>query len=161
MSFIDRYSYVILSIVLIGAGTFFAFVSTRGQLIGLITLLVGAALVIYWVLERRGALTPVNPTKRIRRGRTSERPVAVHFYHDFNVGSLVKRAFSRKAETLHKGHVDFIYIDAAHRDAAPVMEEFEAEVGDWILFDAAGNLVEKTGSVSVGKLEELIKRPVH
>jgi hypothetical protein len=162
MSFIDRYSYIIVSLVLLVAGGFFAYASpTRSMLYTLITLLLGAALLIYWVVARRGALTPVNPGKRIRRGRTSERPVVVHFYHDFSLGSLFNRMFTWKAERDCKGHADFIYIDAFHRDAATVMEELEAEVGDWLLFDAAGNFVEKADRISVGKIEALRQRPVH
>jgi hypothetical protein len=162
MSFIDRYSYIIVSLVLLVAGGFIAYASpTNTALYGLITFLVGAFLVLYWVIARRGALTPVNPGKRIRRGRSSERPVVVHFYHDYSLGSLFNRMFTWKAERDCKGHADFIYIDAAHRDAAPVLEELEAEVGAWVLFDAAGNFVEKVDRISVGKIEELRHRPVH
>lgn len=159
MSMIQRYSYLIISLALIILGAVFA-VIIPSQALGTATFLVGAALLIYWVAARRGARTPVNPGKRIRRARTSERPIVVCFYHDFNLGCLLQRPFTAKAEREYKGHCDIIYIDAFHHEAGPVLTEFGAEVGDWLLFDAAGNLVEKTGSVSMSKLEALTKRPL-
>ncbi|HYF90886.1 MAG TPA: hypothetical protein VD969_01430 [Symbiobacteriaceae bacterium] len=158
MDFFDRYSFIVISLALIALGTVFAFLTAYGTVVGTVTFLVGSAFIVFWVVARRGALTPVNPAKRIRRGRTSTRPVVVCFYHDFNFGSLVSRAFTWKAEREQKGHCDFIYIDAYHREAPPVMAEYEAEVGDWLLFDAAGNLVEKCGSISMEKIEVLRKR---
>lgn len=158
MSFITRYSFALISLALIALGTSFAFLTAYGSLIGTTTFLLAAALLVFWVAARRGARTPVNPGKRIRRARTSDRPVAVCFYHDFNLSSLVQRPFTAKAEREAKGHCDLIYVDAYHHEAAPVLEEFDAEVGDWLLFDAAGSLVEKCGSVSTAKLEGLRKR---
>ncbi|HWI65063.1 MAG TPA: hypothetical protein VNT75_24815 [Symbiobacteriaceae bacterium] len=158
MSFLTRFSYVLISVALIALGTVFAVLTEYGNVIGTVTFLLAAALIIYWVAARRGARTPVNPGKRIRRARTGDRPIAVCFYHDFNLASLLQRPFTAKAEREAKGHCDFIYIDAYHHEAGPVLEEFEAEVGDWLLFDATGKLVEKTGSVSLAKLEGLRKR---
>jgi hypothetical protein len=159
MSFINRFSYLIISLALVVLGTVFA-VILPSDAIGTATFLVAAALLVYWVAARRGARTPVNPGKRIRRARASERPVVVHFYHDLTVGCLLQRPFTAKAEREYKGHCDIIYVDAYHRDAAPVLAEYEAEVGDWLLFDASGKLVEKAGSVSVAKLEALTRRPL-
>ena len=159
MSFITRYSFVLVSLALIALGTFFAFFTPYSAAIGWTTFLVAAALIIFWVAARRGARTPVNPGKRIRRARTSDRPIVVCFYHDFHLGSLLQRPFTAKAEREEKGRCDFIYIDAYHREAPPVLAEFEAEVGDWLLFDAAGNLMEKCGAISVKKIESLLKRP--
>lgn len=161
MSFVSRFSYVLLSLVLVAAGIVYAFFSPRADVVGLATLLVAAALVIYWVFARRGALTPVNPEKRVRRGRSSERPVVVHFYSDFSLVSLLQRPFASKAERLHKGHCDFIYVEAGHKDAPGAMEALQAGLGDWVLYDMAGNFVQKTRSISPDKLEALLKRPVH
>ncbi|MDF2627664.1 MAG: hypothetical protein K0R39_1495 [Symbiobacteriaceae bacterium] len=159
MSFINRFSYLIISLALVILGTVAAILLPSGA-IGAATFLLGAALLVYWVAARRGARTPVNPGKRIRRARTSERPVVVHFYHDLTIGCLLQRPFTAKAEREYKGRCDIIYVDAYHRDAEPVLAEYEAEVGDWLLFDAAGNLVEKAGSVSVAKLETLVHKPL-
>lgn len=159
MSFITRYSYVIVSLALIALGTFFAFFTPYATAFGWTTFLLAAALIIFWVAARRGARTPVNPGKRIRRARSGDRPIIVCFYHDFNLGSLLQRPFTARAERDEKGRCDFIYIDAYHREAPEVLEEFDAEVGDWLLFDAAGNLAEKCGAISVAKIESLMKRP--
>ncbi|HWI52399.1 MAG TPA: hypothetical protein VNT01_09710 [Symbiobacteriaceae bacterium] len=159
MSFITRYSFVLVSLALIALGTFFAFFTPYSMAIGWTTFLVAAALIVFWVAARRGARTPVNPGKRIRRARTSDRPIVVCFYHDFNLGSLVQRPFTAKAEREEKGRCDFIYVDAYHREAPPVLAEFEAEVGDWLLFDATGKLMEKCGAITVAKIESLLKRP--
>lgn len=159
MSFINRFSYLIISLALVVLGTVFAVILPSGA-IGTATFLAASALLVYWVAARRGARTPVNPGKRIRRARTSERPVVVYFYHDLTVSCLLQRPFTAKAEREYKGRCDIIYVDAYHRDAEPVLAEYEAEVGDWLLFDASGKLVEKTGSVSVAKLEALVHRPL-
>lgn len=161
MDYFSRHSYVFLSLAITVAGVGIAITNQNHDVWTLITLLVLAALTIYWVVARRGNLTPVNPEKRIRRGRSSDRPVVVYFYSDWSVGPLFTRPFTRNAERQFKGACDFIYIEVSHREAAAAMEAYEAEMGDWLLFDAAGNLVEKTGRVTVQKLEELVHRPVH
>lgn len=158
MSFLTRYSFVLISLALVALGTAFAVLTEYGNLLGTITFLLAAVLLVFWVAARRGALTPVNPAKRIRRARTSDRPVAVCLYSDTNLMSLLQRPFTAKAERLAKGHVDLIYVDAFHHEADAVLEEFDAEVCDWLLFDAAGNLVEKCGRVTLAKLEGLRKR---
>jgi hypothetical protein len=161
MSSLDRYSYVLVSILLIAAGIAYTIVSEHPYVVGLITLVVGAGLIIYWVAARRGNLTPVNPSKRIRRGRSSDRPVVVCFYADYNFMSLVKRLFTAKAEREYKGKCDFIYIDCDHKEADAVLEELEADMGDFALYDAAGNFVTKTSMINVNMLEELCQRKVH
>jgi hypothetical protein len=155
MSFLSRFSYALLSLVLIAAGTVYAFFTPRADVVGLSTLLVAGLLILYWVFARRGALTPVNPAKRVRIGRGKDRPVVVHFYSDFSLSSLVQRPLAAKAERLHKGHCDFIYVEVGHKDAPEAMKALDAGLGDWVLYDAAGNFVEKTRSVSVAKLEQL------
>lgn len=159
MSFLSRYSYLLLSIVLLCAGTAMALVLEPGYVYGIATLLLGGALVMYWVAARRGALTPVNPSKRIRRGRASTRPVVVYFYSDFSLGCLLKRLLVAGAERQHKGHFDFIYIDINLPDGDATAEEYQAGTGDFILFDAAGNLVLKTGRITVENLNNVLERP--
>lgn len=161
MSALLHYSYILFSVVLLTVLAAFALVSADGTVLGLITLVVGAALVIFWVTARRGGLTPVNPEKRIRRGRSSERPVVVHFYSDWDLVSLVKRVLVANTEKVHRGHFDFIYIDMNHREGPATAEALKAGLGDFVLYDTAGNLVEKTGLISAAKLEKVLKRPVH
>lgn len=158
MSSVSRFSYVFVSFVVTAAGIVYAFFAPRPEVVGISTLLVAAALTIYWVLTRRGALTPVNPEKRIRRGRGTDRPVVVHFYSDASLTSLLQRPFAAKAEREYKGHCDFIYINVGHKDAPGAMAALEAGLGDWVLYDVAGNFVEKTRSVSPAKLEKLLHR---
>lgn len=159
MSILSRYSYVLLSLILVAAGIVAAFFVPNAEAMSMVTLLVGGALIVYWVMARRGNLTPVNPEKRIRRGRSSDRPVVVHFYSDFSVVSLLQRPFAAKAEREYKGACDFVYIEVGHREAAAAAESEKAALGHFVLYDAAGNFVEKTGSLSVSKLEALVKRP--
>lgn len=161
MSSVSRFSYVLVSFVIIAAGIVYAFFAPRPDVVGIATLVAAAALTIYWVLARRGALTPVNPEKRVRRGRGTDRPVVVHFYSDASLTSLLQRPFAAKAEREHKGHCDFIYIEVGHKDAPGAMEALEAGLGDWVLYDAAGNFVEKTRSISPEKLEKLLHRAAH
>lgn len=156
MSFLNRYSFLVIGFALIALGTFFSWFN-HIVVLGWVTFLGAATLIIYFVAARRGSLTPVNPGKRIRRARGSDRPVIVCFYHDFNLTSLMTRPLTARAEREHKGHCDFIYIDAYHREAEAVLNEFEAEVGDWLLFDAAGSLVEKCTAINTAKVEGLRK----
>jgi hypothetical protein len=161
MSSLNRYSYVLASILLIAAGIAYAIISPRPDIVGTATLLVGALLLIYWVAVRRGNLTPVNPLKRIRRARGSDRPVVVCFYGDYSLGSLLKRPFTAKVEKAYKGKCDFIYIDVDHREADDVLEELQAEMGDFVLYDAAGNFVSKSPMINLSTLEDLCQRKAH
>lgn len=159
MSFLSRYSYLLLSVVLLCVGIAAALTLAPGYAYGIGTMLLGAVLVSYWVAARRGALTPVNPSKRIRRARSAGRPVVVHFYSDWSLGCLLKRPLVAKAERQHRGHFDFIYIDVNLPDGEATADELQAGTGDFVLFDAAGTMAETTGRITVEKLNNVLERP--
>gem|GEM_PF-2144862 len=158
MSLLNRHSYLLLGILLAVGGSVYALLGEYPFATGMTTFLVVSAMLVYWVAARRGALTPVNPEKRIRRARVSGRPLVVHFYSDLSLGSLLKRPFTAGAEKAFRGHAEFIYIDVHHKDADVAAESIEADLGDWLLYDAEGQFVEKTGFLSASKLEQLTGR---
>ncbi len=158
MRFLSQYSYVILSAIILIATIAYAVVSANMAFGVLATLVTLAVLVIWWVGARRGAVTPVNPEKRIRRARGAGRPLVVHFYSDWSLGSLLRRPFTAKTERTYKGPVEFLYISMTHHEARLAASSVEADLGDWLLFDAAGNLVERTKSLTEEKVKGLLKR---
>lgn len=159
MNFLSRYSYAVLTVLLVALGTGVATQSTRPEAWGMGTLTLAAVLIIFWVLARRGALTPVNPEKRIRRSRSSVRPVVVHFYSDWDMVSLFKRSLAARVEKEYKGRFDWIFIDVNHPDADSAAEYTDAGLGDYVLYDAAGEFVTRCGMVSAAKLENVLERP--
>lgn len=141
MGALIRFSYLLLSLVLVAA----AAVTTvamqwwgAGQ-IG--TMILAAILIIYWIMARRGDLTPAEPEKKLRRSRASGRPVAVLFYSDFHLASLLRRASESHIEQEFKGRCEFIHMSALHPEARALMEKLNVGVGDWVFFDQTG----KTG----------------
>jgi hypothetical protein len=159
MRVLSDYSYLLLALLLVGAGIAAALLTPYSGAFGVATLLVATALVIYWVAARRGKLTPVNPVKRIRKALTTQRPVVVHFYSDFSLVSLLKRPFTARAERAYRGKCDFIYIDVRSPEAEAAMAEVQAEGRyDFVLFDAAGKRVGRSPMLSEGQLSDLLRR---
>lgn len=160
MSAVNRYSYVLLSLLLVGAGAAYTALSGDMAVGGIVTLLLVAAVLIGFVLARRGALTPANPDKRIRRARGGGRPVVVHLYSDAHIGCLLGRPLSAAAERDYRGRCDFIYVDVAHREGPEVMATLEASVGDYVLFDAAGRPAGKVRRLTAAVMEGLLERAI-
>jgi hypothetical protein len=156
MDLLSRISYVIVSLILIvlaGAAT----VVLRWGMAGEIgTLVLAALLLSYWVGARRGALTPADPEKRLRRARGGPRPVAVHFYSDFHVGTLLRRPAESGLENRFKGSIDFIHISAFHPQAPAIMESLKAGVGDWVLFDRQGRQVGEAGGLTPDRVSSVL-----
>lgn len=156
MDLLRRMSYVLVSLILVvlaGALTVVLRWGTAGQ-IG--TLVLAALFISYWVGARRGALTPADPEKRLRRARGGPRPVAVHFYSDFHLGSLLRRPSESRVENKFKGSVDFIHISVFHPQAPAIMESLEAGVGDWVLFDRQGKQVGGAGGLSEDRVTAVV-----
>jgi len=156
MDLLRRMSYVLVSLVLVvlaGAATFVLRWGMAGE-IG--TLVLAALLISYWVGAKRGALTPAEPEKRLRRARGGPRPVAVHFYSDYHLGSLVRRPAESRVENKYKGSVDFIHISVFHPQAQAIMENLKAGVGDWVLFDRQGKQVGEAGALSEERVSAVL-----
>lgn len=159
MTWLNRNSFLLLSVVLIGAVLGYTIWGGYQPLWSLVLLLTIALLSIFWVAARRGELTPGSPEKRIRKGRGAGRPLVVCFYGDFHLGSLLKRPFSARAEREFRGRCDFVYIDMGHPEAARVAAALEGNIGCFLLFDAVGNQVGKVGTLSRSTLSDLLERP--
>ncbi|MDB4897921.1 MAG: hypothetical protein JWN15_4183 [Firmicutes bacterium] len=158
MAAVRRYSYVLVSLVLVGALVGYA-IRAANATSGLLSLVVAAFLVIFWVVARRHLPMPANAEKRIRRARQSTRPVMVHFYSDYNLGCLLKRVLAAGAERGFRGRFDFIYIDMNHPEAAGVARSLQARLGDFVLFDATGREVAHSGLISGQSLERVLEQP--
>jgi len=159
MDHFNRYSYVYLSAVLTAAAVVYTVARHDVGRGGLATVLILALAIIYFVLARRGHVTPASPLKRIRRSRAGGRPTVVHIFSDFHFGSLIKRPLAAGVERDFRGHCDFIFIDANHREAEQVAEELDAGIGEFVIFDATGKLVEHAGLPSRATLQSLVDQP--
>jgi hypothetical protein len=161
MTWLNRHSYPLFSVVvvavIVGAGVW----KNRIDLGVMTALLVGAVLVIFFVAMRRGKVTPANPEKRIRRSRGSDRALVVHVYGDYHLGSLLKHIITGRTEHRFRGHCEFIFIDVDHHEAGRAIAAVGAKLGDYILYDAQGKLVERTRLITGRKLTELLELPSH
>jgi hypothetical protein len=161
MTWLNRHSYPFLSVVIVagivGAGVW----KNRIDLGAIVALLVGAVLVIFFVAMRRGKITPANPEKRIRRNRGSARALVVHVYGDYHLGSLLKHIMTGRTEHRFRGRCEFIFVDVDHHEAQRAINAVGAKLGDYILYDAQGNLVERTRLITARKLTKLLELPSH
>jgi uncharacterized membrane protein len=158
MNSISRYSYVLFSIVVVTALVWWAIWSGNAAF-GVSALLAVSFLLIFWVAARREAPMPANPDKRIRRARESTRPVVVHFFSDYSLGCLVTRVLVAGVEKRYRGRFDMIFIDMNHRDGDGVAQSLKAGLGDFVLFDPAGNFVARTKLIGKRRLEAVLERP--
>lgn len=157
MKSLSYYSYLLFGIILLTVATAAAIWYEMGTMGAMTVLLTLAALVLYWVVARRGVPSPANPEKRIRKARASGRPVVVYFYSDWSLICLLSRPFSAKAEREYRGRCELIYIRGSHPDAAAAARSIGgAGVGDFVLFDASGNLVERANVLAGARLESLL-----
>jgi hypothetical protein len=161
MTWMNRHSYPLFSVVIV-AGIVGAGVWRNRIDLGIITaLLVSAVLVIFIVAMRRGKITPANPEKRIRRSRGSARALVVHVYGDYHLGSLLKHIITGRTEHRFRGRCEFIFVDVDHHEAGRAIDAVGAKLGDYILYDAQGNLVERTRLITADKLTKLLELPSH
>lgn len=157
----ERFTYfLVMGLVFVG-GLGFTIFSERYAVGGISTLLVTAAMLIYFVLARRGVPTPASPEKRIRRALGGGRPVVVHLFSDYHLGSLLRRPLVAGVERDFRSRCNFIYINMSHREAEAVAEWLEADIGDFVVYDAQGKLVERTARITRNLLAGLLERPVH
>lgn len=156
MLFVRRYSYLLVSLIVViiaEALTWQQEWKLPGQVA---TLVLAAVLIIYWVAARRGALTPADPEKKLRRSRGGQRPVVLHFYSDHSLGCLLRRPAAAAVERAYRGRCEFIYVDVGHREAAGLMESLKADLGDWLFFDLSGKLVGQHKGLTADQLEHLL-----
>lgn len=141
MSALSRVSYLLVSLILVAAAAAATILLQWevGGYIGTLSLL--ALLMIFWVAARRGPVTPTDPQKKLRKSRGGGRPVVLHFFSDFHLGSLLRRVADAKLEKAYRGRCEFIYISTFHPEAEPMMENLKAELGDWVFFDISGKMV--------------------
>ncbi|MFZ5814175.1 MAG: hypothetical protein ACOY93_02570 [Bacillota bacterium] len=157
MGVLSRVSYLLVSLILVvavAAATMLLQWGVAGQ-IG--TLILIAVLMIFWVAARRGAVTPADPEKKLRRSRGAGRPVVLHFYSDFHLGSLLRRPLDAKLEKAYRGRCEFIYISVFHPEAERMMESLKAAVGDWVFFDATGRLAGQDSRLSDDHLRRFLE----
>jgi thiol-disulfide isomerase/thioredoxin len=157
MSSLGHYSYVLVSIILVAASTAVAIWYEWGGVGAMITLVVAAALILYWVVARRGIPTPASPPKRIRRARDAGRPLVVYFYSDYDLVCLLARPFTAKAEKTYRGRCEFIFINMSHREAGAAADSVEAVLGQYVLFDARGQRITATRLLRERTLSELLE----
>jgi len=156
MFVVQRFSYLLSSLLLVVA---FGLLSWRMQwsLAGFVIILVlVAAFAIYWVAARRGALTPADPRKKLKRSRGGARPTVLHFYSDFSLGCLLSRPLVAPVERQYRGKCEFIYVDVGHPDAPAMLEELKAGLGDWVLFDLSGKLVGHRRRLTAQDIERVL-----
>ena len=156
MFFVRRFSYLLSSLLLL---VVLGLVSWRmqWQLAGFVIVLVLiAAFAIYWVAVRRGAVTPADPRKKLKRSRGGSRPTILHFYSDFSLSSLLSRPLVAPVERQYRGRCEFIYVDVGHPDAGVMLEELRAEMGDWVLFDRSGKLVGHRRRLTAADIERVL-----
>lgn len=158
MSFVRRYSYVLVSLVVVAAVVGYAIYAVNATF-GVLSLLAVAFLLIFWVAARRHVPMPASPEKRIRRARQMARPLVVHFYSDYSLGCLLKRVLAAGAERGFRGRFEFLYIDMNHPEAAGAARALRAGLGDFVLFDAAGREVGRSGLISGQRLERVLEQP--
>lgn len=141
MSLLSRFSYLLIGLILVLASGLATVWLAWGVLGQVVTLSLFAALLIYWVAARRGAVTPTDPEKRLRRLRGSGRPVVLHVFSDYSLGCLLRRPIDGQVEKRYRGRCEFLYVSTSHPEAAAMMEALRAGLGDWLYFDRSGKVV--------------------
>ena len=159
MSGLERYSYVWTGIVLVAGAIGYSIYAGDSfwSMVGLGILGIWA---IYWVVARRGALTPMNPDKRFRKLRGNGRPLVVHFYSDFALGCLLKRPFVAGAEKGLAGKAELLFLSMTHTEVRPLSVHLGAAQGEYVLLDGTGRIVERTSSLSPDLINRLLESPV-
>jgi hypothetical protein len=158
MDFINRYSYVILGLVLIASAITYGALTGEVTSAVMITMGTTAAFLVYFTLARRVNRTPTNPEKRISRMIGSGRPLIIYFYSDFDLGSLVARPFSAAAERRFRTRCDFLYISMSHPDADLAAESVGGGLGLFVIYDAKGERLGQTRLLQTNKVQNLLER---
>lgn len=156
MGFINRYSYVILGLVLIASAITYGALTGKVTSTAMITLGTTAAFLVYFALARRVNRTPTNPEKRIRRMIGNGRPLIVYFYSDFDLGSLLARPFSAAAERKFRTHCNFLYISMGHPDADLAAESVGSGLGLFVIYNAKGERLGETRLLRSSKVQSLL-----
>ncbi len=158
MGLINRLSFLLFSVLLVAAAVTYTVLTddmTRGTM-G--TLVLATLLAIWWVLARRGAKTPANPEKRLRKAKGAGRPVAVYFYSDWSLGCLFMRPLTAAAEREHKSHFDFIYIEAGHPEAEAAAKLVQVGLNQWALIDGTGKIAVRAARITPAMLSEVLEK---
>lgn len=151
-----RYSYALVTLAVMVLGLAYTVVSGDIAVGGVITLVLSAILMIYFVLARRGLPSPANAEKRLRKALSGGRPVVVCFFSDFHIGSLLMRPLVAPVERDFRSRCDFIYINMNHPQSDHFAETLEADVGDFVVYDRLGNQVETTQRITAELLQGLL-----
>lgn len=155
---VSRYSYILFAAVVLGLVAYFA-VDGIADTSGLLILLgVLALLVTAWVWVYRGE-TPPNPDKRLKKVIGRGRPVLVHFYSDWCLGSMLKAPFVNRLARRFKGRIEFVFISMGHREGRETAQRYESGTGGFILYDSAGQEVARGGSLPSVKVLGSLARP--
>lgn len=158
MGLFKRFSFLLLSVLLVAAGVTYTVLTGELNAGALGILLVVTCLSIWFVLARRGVRTPADPEKRLRRARSTGRPVAVYFYSDFSLACLLMRPFTARAEREHKGHFDFLYLEAGHPDVQALAGTLGARLNQWLIYDSAGRLAIQTTRITPQEMASVLTK---
>jgi hypothetical protein len=157
MSALRRFSYLLVSLFLVVAAAVATLLLNWGVAGQIGTLILAAVLMIYWVGARRGAVTPADPDKKLRRARGGGRPVVLYFYSDFSLTCLLRRPGDSRVQKRFSGRCEFIAVSVFHRDAGAMMKSMKAGLGDYLFFDMQGKLSGKARTLSEDQLNRLLE----
>lgn len=154
MDFISRFSYVLLSVVLLGVMIFGVarLPDSPAMLLGLLALV--AVLLALWVAARRGR-TPPNPEKRLKKSLGGGRPVVVHFYSDYSLTSMLARPGLAPLEKRYKGRVEFLFMSMLDPHVRAMAERLQSHLGGTIVYNARGQEAARTAADLDRLLEQL------
>lgn len=158
MNLLARYSYVLVSLAILGATGYPVFRHGGDGLwvIGLLAVL--ASLVTLWVLARRGQ-TPANPEKRLKKSLGAGRPLVVHFYSDYALQSLLSRPWLSALERRCRGRVEFLYLSMLDPHVRVLAARLQTGLGGTVVYDARGQEVGRGRPAAA--LARLLERPAH
>jgi hypothetical protein len=157
MEAIGRYSYLLLGLVLLVGGL----VAGAGRVPNDI-LVLGAAgllgvLAIFWVFGKRGD-SYAHPDKVLKKVVGRGRPVVIHFYSNYSLGCLIRKIRFEARQRRFAGRVQFINLNLNLGGAQAIAAELEARLGEYILFDAAGQERGRTRLPAEADLLGLLQR---
>lgn len=154
-----RFSYLILGLVLLlGCGGFEQYRHATPSVIVMSEAVVLGLWAIVWIAGHRVDAYK-HPDKALRKLVGHGRPVVLHFYSDFSMGSLVQRMLLARRERKFQGRVQFVYLNLSRASARDMAEKLEARLGDFVLFDAAGHERARAWLPKAGQLQELTTMP--
>jgi len=157
MNFINRYSYVLVGLVLIASAVTYGTLTGKVTIAAMTTIGITATFLVYYAMARRVNSTPTNPEKRIERMIGNGRPLIIYFYSDYDLGSLLSRPFTAAAEREFRTRCNFLYISMGHPDADLAAASVDGGLGLFVIYDGKGNRLGETHLLRSSKLKNLLE----